>query len=121
MAAAVPFFITETSKELDRLNGMSRNEINTAYADLCTRREAKRIFKNAVKTMTAQSDPTLTITVDPDSDAVQTCPPKIHAARVSQINLAQQSNWGVGVTCVLMGLGAGYLTLGYGKKQGPKP
>ncbi|WP_435641413.1 hypothetical protein [Micavibrio aeruginosavorus] len=121
MAAATPSIISDSRKNLDDLGALPDNDIKTRYADMCIQREAKKIFETVVKTMGADGPHTVTITANPDSESVKSCPQKMHSVSLHIAKAAHHSNISVGLASLVLGAGFGYLALGNRKKNEPKP
>ncbi len=119
--ATVPSSITETNDTLDRLNGMSQDEIKTAYADRCVRHEARKNFEAGVKALKADGPRMILVSADQNPESLESCPNKVHAADIGTAQTYQVTNWGAGGTFAIMGLLTGYIALGGRKKEAPKP
>lgn len=120
-SATTPISVKMSAEALEKKKNLSDEAIQTHYADLCLQREARKAFETSVKTITANGPHTITITADPNSKSVQSCPQKTHEAIIAVAKSAHHFNIFAGIACLTFGVMAGYLALGGGKKKEPKP
>ncbi|AEP09196.1 hypothetical protein [Micavibrio aeruginosavorus] len=120
-SATTPIAVKMGEEALDKRKNLSDEAIQAHYADLCLQRDARKAFETSVKTITANGPHTITITADPNSKSVQSCPQKTHEAIIAVAKSANHFNIFAGLSCLVLSGMMGYLALGGGKKKEPKP
>ncbi len=119
--ASVPSAINSANEALDRLNGMSTDEIETTYFVDCKKREFSKNFIRAKEDIGEKSPETLLLTINRNTESFKNCPQVIHTAEIKATESYRATDWVVGGMFALTTVTMGYVALRGRKKETPKP